>query len=161
MRPMMWSHGNQEDRFFHGYYDHYCFLPLYVFFIAASSYWSVTCARARSTAPSMPGRSWLCWLNDCDRSGHKSELSSVATPVFVSRWRMLLWCERNNVGYIVGIAKNKRLKRPHRTAATRCTRLLCRIGCQGALCLLISTTQPAVGIASGGSSPRSNTRLRQ
>ena len=24
-------HGNQEDRFFHGYYDHYCFLPLYVF----------------------------------------------------------------------------------------------------------------------------------
>ena len=35
---------------------------------AASSYWSVTCARARSTAPSMPGRSWLCWF--CDRSGH-------------------------------------------------------------------------------------------
>ena len=75
---------------------------------AASSYWSVTCARARSTAPSMPGRSWHCWLNDCDRSGHKSELSSVATPVFAAGG-MLLWCERNNVGYIVGIAKNKRL----------------------------------------------------
>ena len=24
-------HGNQQNRFFHGYYDHYCFLPLYVF----------------------------------------------------------------------------------------------------------------------------------
>ena len=24
-------HGRQEGRFFHGYYDHYCFLPLYVF----------------------------------------------------------------------------------------------------------------------------------
>ena len=24
-------HGQQEGRFFHGYYDHYCFLPLYVF----------------------------------------------------------------------------------------------------------------------------------
>ena len=27
-------HGNQEKRFFHGYYDHYCFLPLYVFHLA-------------------------------------------------------------------------------------------------------------------------------
>jgi len=27
------AHGNQERRFFHGYYDHYCFLPLYVFCI--------------------------------------------------------------------------------------------------------------------------------
>src|SRR2546426_7608446 len=24
-------HGNQEGRFFHGYYGHYCYLPLYIF----------------------------------------------------------------------------------------------------------------------------------
>ena len=101
-------HGNQEDRFFHGYYDHWTAFCLCMSFAAKISYWSVTCARARSTAPSMPGRSWLCWLNDCDRSGHKSELSIRGDSGFC-RWRMLLWCERNNVGYIVGIAKNKRL----------------------------------------------------
>ena len=93
-------HGNQEDR---TTTTAFCLCMSF----AASSYWSVTCARARSTAPSMPGRSWLCWLNDCDRSGHKSELSSVATPVFAAGG---CCCGASaTTCYIVGIAKNKRL----------------------------------------------------
>ena len=117
MRPMVWSPHNQEDRFFHGYYDHYCFLPLYVF-CRKQLLVSYQRARARSTAPSMPGRSWLCWLNDCDRSGHKFRIIFRGDSGFC-RWRMLLWCERNNVGYIVFQRQEQAPERPHRTAATR------------------------------------------
>ena len=46
-------HGTQEGRFFHGYYDHYCFLPLYVF---CGSQLLVSCLR-----PVMYGRFCRCW----------------------------------------------------------------------------------------------------
>ena len=106
-------HGNQENRFFHGYYKHYCFLPLYVFckeqllvsylrpskIDAARHAWAILALlvkRFRQTWPKVKiifrGDSGFC------------------------RWKMLSWCERPNVGYIVGIAKNKRLERlfvPH------------------------------------------------
>ena len=39
-------HGHQEGRFFHGYYDHYCFLPLYVF---ADGHLLVACLRPSKT----------------------------------------------------------------------------------------------------------------
>lgn len=99
-------HGNQEGRFFHGYYDHYCFLPLYVFcrnqllvsylrpskIDGARHAWAILALlvkRLRQTWPQVKvifrGDSGFC------------------------RWKMLSWCERNHVGYIVGIAKNKRL----------------------------------------------------
>ena len=39
-------HGDQEGRFFHGYYDHYCFLPLYVARSVAINCGSVICVRA-------------------------------------------------------------------------------------------------------------------
>ena len=74
---------------------------------------------------------------------------------------MLLWCERNNVGYIVGIAKNKRLNALTASAAiSRCTRLLCRIGCQGALVYWYPLRSRQLGSQATGSSPRSNTRLK-
>ena len=52
-------HGKQEGRFFHGYYDHYCFLPLYVFCRnqLLVSYLRPSLKETRSTAPSMPGPS--------------------------------------------------------------------------------------------------------
>jgi hypothetical protein len=99
-------HGKQEGRFFHGYYDHYCFLPLYVFcrnqllvsylrpskIDGARHAWAILALlvkRLRQTWPTVRiifrGDSGFC------------------------RWRMLSWCERHDVGYIVGIARNKRL----------------------------------------------------
>ena len=42
-------HGGQEGRFFHGYYDCYCYLPLYVMSSAAIICWSPNCARPTST----------------------------------------------------------------------------------------------------------------
>jgi hypothetical protein len=46
-------HGMQEGRFFHGYYDHYCFLPCMS--SVRINCWSVTCGPAGSMVPSMPG----------------------------------------------------------------------------------------------------------
>lgn len=99
-------HGRQQGRFFHGYYDHYCFLPLYVFcrdqllvsylrpskIDAAKHAWailSLLVKRLRSAWPKVKiifrGDSGFC------------------------RWRMLSWCDRHGIGYIVGIARNQRL----------------------------------------------------
>jgi hypothetical protein len=99
-------HGKQEGRFFHGYYDHYCFLPLYVFcrdqllvsylrpskIDAAKHAWAILALLVKRLRQAWPqvkiifrGDSGFC------------------------RWRMLSWCERHGVGYIVGLAKNARL----------------------------------------------------
>jgi hypothetical protein len=43
-------HGDQEKGEFHAYYDHYCYLPLYVF---ARPCWPACCGAAGSMAPSM------------------------------------------------------------------------------------------------------------
>ena len=48
-------HGQQEGRFFHGYHDHYCFLPLYVF--CGGNSWSAISDPATSTEPNTPCRS--------------------------------------------------------------------------------------------------------
>jgi hypothetical protein len=99
-------HGQQEGRFFHGYYGDYCFLPLYVFcgeqllvsylrpanIDAARHAWAVLrllVARLRQAWPQVKiifrGDSGFC------------------------RWRLLRWCEDHEVGYIVGLAKNPRV----------------------------------------------------
>lgn len=101
-------HGEQDGRFFHGFYRHYCFLPLYVFcghqllvsylrpsnIDGAKHSWAVLSLlvkRLRRTWPTVKiifrGDGGFC------------------------RWKMLRWCDRHEVGYIVGLAKNKRLNR--------------------------------------------------
>ena len=100
-------HGQQEGRFFHGYYDHYCFLPLYVF-----------CEEQLLVSYLRPSK--------IDGAKHSWAILSLLVKRFREEWpevkiiiradsgfcrhRMLTWCERNNVDYIIGIAKNKRLQ---------------------------------------------------
>jgi len=101
-------HGKQEGGFFHGYYDHYCFLPLYVFcgdqllvsYLRPSNVdgarhaWailSLLVARFRQTWPQVK----IVFRGDSGFCRHK----------------MLSWCERHDVGYIVGIAQNQRLNK--------------------------------------------------
>ena len=99
-------HGKQEGRFFHGYYDHYCFLPLYVFcgdrllvsylrpskIDAAKHAWAILALLVRRLRQAWPGVR-IVFRGD---SGF-------------CRYKMLRWCERHGVGYIVGLAKNARL----------------------------------------------------
>jgi hypothetical protein len=101
-------HGNQEKRFFHGYYDHYCFLPLYVF-----------CERQLLVAYLRPA--------DIDVAMHSSAILKLLVKRFrqvwpkvriifrgdsgFCRWKLMRWCDRNDVGYILGLARNAVLER--------------------------------------------------
>lgn len=99
-------HGHQEGRFFHGYYDCYCYLPLYVF-----------CGRHLLAAK-------LRRANADAAAGAVEEMARIVAQIR-GRWpriRILLradsgfcrealmaWCEKNRVDYVFGLARNKRL----------------------------------------------------
>ena len=101
-------HGKQEGRFFHGYYDHHCFLPLYVF-----------CGDELLTAYLRP--------SNIDASKHTRavlnllvrKLRAVWPDVRITirgdsgfcRWRLMRWCDSQGIGYVFGLAKNTVLER--------------------------------------------------
>jgi hypothetical protein len=101
-------HGEQEDRFFHGYYDQYCYLPLYIF-----------CGRQLLCAKLRPA-------NIDGAAGALEELERIVGQIR-ARWpgvRIMLradsgfcreelmgWCEREGIDYIFGLARNARLQR--------------------------------------------------
>ena len=113
-------HGEQEGRFFHGYYDHYCFLPLYVF---CGRHLLVSYLRRSNIDAAKHSWAILSLLVKALRQHWpKVEIIFRGDSGFC-RWKILRWCDHNRVGYIVGVAQNKRLKaRSARwidTAATR------------------------------------------
>ena len=99
-------HGHQEGRFFHGYYDTYCYLPLYVF-----------CGRHLLAAKLRPA-------NIDASAGSVEEIARIVAQIR-RRWpkvRILLradsgfarevlmtWCENNDVDFLLGLAKNSGL----------------------------------------------------
>jgi hypothetical protein len=101
-------HGHQEGRFFHGYYDGYCYLPLYIF-----------CGEHLLVAK-------LRRANIDGAAGAREEIERVIAQIR-RRWpttRILLradsgfareelmgWCEQNSVDYLFGLARNTRLQR--------------------------------------------------
>ena len=101
-------HGEQDGRFFHGYYRHYCFLPLYVF-----------CGHQLLVSYLRP--------SNIDGAKHSWAILSLLVKrlrqvwpkvriIFrgdggFCRWKMLRWCDHHEVGYIIGLAKNKCLNR--------------------------------------------------
>jgi hypothetical protein len=100
-------YGKQEDRFFHGYYGHYCYLPLYVF---CGDH--VLCARLR---PSNVGPA----------VGSKKEIERIVGQIRL-HWpavriilrgdsgfcvdELMTWCEQNKVDFVLGVARNKLLE---------------------------------------------------
>ncbi len=101
-------HGQQEGRFFHGYYGHYCYLPLYIF-----------CGES------------LLWAelrrSDIDASAGSVEALEAIVGRIRARWpeveiwiradsgfareAIMAWCEANEVQYVLGLARNQRLVR--------------------------------------------------
>ena len=110
-------HGGQEGRFFHGYYDHYCFLPLYVF---CGDQVLVSYLRPSKIDGAKHAWAILALLvKRLRRAWPRVRIVFRGDSGFCRR-RMLRWCERHDVKYIVGIARNKRLTalaRPWREAA--------------------------------------------
>ena len=99
-------HGFQEGRFFHGYYDHHCFLPLYVF---CGSQPLIAWLRPANIDGARGAWFALKWLVDELRAEWPEVRITWRADSGFCRWRMLRWSEQNNVDYIVGLAKNKRL----------------------------------------------------
>ena len=100
-------HGEQEGRFFHGYYGHYCYLPLYIF---CGEF--LLCARLRSS-------------NIDASAGSVAELQRIVAQIRsvwprvrivvrgdsgFCREELMAWCEAEGLAYLLGLAKNERLK---------------------------------------------------
>jgi Transposase DDE domain group 1 len=101
-------HGHQEGRFFHGYYDCYCYLPLYVF-----------CGRHLLAAKLRPA-------NIDASAGALEEVARIVAQIR-ARWpkvriilradsgfareALMTWCEANGIDFIFGLARNVRLTR--------------------------------------------------
>ena len=99
-------HGHQEGRFFHGYYDCYCYLPLYVF-----------CGRHLLAAK-------LRRSNIDASAGAVDEVARIVAQIR-ARWprveillradsgfardELMAWCEAHRVDYLFGLARNERL----------------------------------------------------
>jgi len=101
-------HGKQEGRFFHGYYDAYCYLPLYIFCGE-----HVLCARLRES-------------NHDAAFGSLAEIQRIVAQIRAAwpdvkiilrgdsgfcRNQLMSWCESHGVDYVFGLARNQRLRR--------------------------------------------------
>jgi hypothetical protein len=101
-------HGKQEDRFYHGFYDHYCYLPLYVF---AGEH--VLCARLRPSNldPSAGSRKEIARIVGQIRKAWPEVKITVRGDSGFCREELMAWCEANQVDYVLGLARNKLLER--------------------------------------------------
>jgi Transposase DDE domain group 1 len=99
-------HGEQEGRFFRAYYDHYCYLPLYVF-----------CGRHLLAAKLRPG-------NVDGAAGAVAEIARIVSQIRrcwpkvrillrgdsgFAREELMAWCEANRVHFLFGLQQNSRL----------------------------------------------------
>ena len=100
-------HGAQEGRFFHGYYDCYCYLPLYIFCGE-----ELLCAKLRRSNIDPSDGTLPEVERIVDRIREKwpeAEIILRADSGF-ARERIMKWCEDNGVDYVFGLAQNSRLK---------------------------------------------------
>ena len=101
-------HGHQEGRFFHGYYDEYCYLPLYIF-----SGDHLLCARLRASNidPAEGAVEELARIVGQLRSSWPEVRITIRADSGFSRDAIMTWCEQNRVEYVLGLARNARLER--------------------------------------------------
>ena len=101
-------HGNQEKRFFHGYYDHYCFLPLYVF---CGDQLLAAYLRPADIDGAKHSRAILKLLVQRIRQAWPNVRIIFRGDSGFCRWRLMRWCDKHDVGYIIGLARNAVLAR--------------------------------------------------
>lgn len=99
-------HGQQEGRFFHGYYDQYCYLPLYVF---CGDQLLVPYLRPSNIDASKHTGAILKLLVKRLREAFPNTRLILRGDSGFCRWRLMRWCDRNDVGYVLGLARNNRL----------------------------------------------------
>jgi hypothetical protein len=100
-------HGTQERAEFHAYYDHHCYLPLYVFCGQAM----LACYLRRSRIDGAKNATALIKLLVARlRQVWPEAKIIVRGDSGFCRQRLLRWCERSGVSYIIGLARNARLE---------------------------------------------------
>lgn len=99
-------HGQQEGRAFHAYYGDWCFLPLYVF---CGEQLLVSYLRPSNQDAAQHAWAVLKLLVTRLRQAWPQVKLIVRADSGFCRWRMLRWCDRHQVDYLLGLAKNARL----------------------------------------------------
>ncbi len=100
-------HGRQEGRFFHGYYDHYCFLPLYVM---CGESLLVSYLRPSNIDGAHHAAAIIKLLVERLRQAWPTVRITLRADSGFCRTILLSWCERNGVDYVIGLARNSRLQ---------------------------------------------------
>jgi hypothetical protein len=101
-------HGKQEGRFFHGYYAHYCYLPLYIFCGE-----QILCARLREANQDAAAGS----LQEIQRIAMQIKAAWPAVKIILRgdsgfcRNALMSWCENNDVDFVFGLARNPKLRK--------------------------------------------------
>jgi Transposase DDE domain group 1 len=99
-------HGHQEGRFFHGYYDCYCYLPLYVF--CGRHLLAATLRRSNIDASAGALAVVERIVSQIRARWPRVEILLRADSGF-ARDELMAWCEANRVDYLFGLARNERL----------------------------------------------------
>jgi hypothetical protein len=118
-------HGHQERRFFHGYYDHHCFLPLYVF---CGDELLVSYLRPSDIDAAKHARAVLKLLVRRLRAAWPEVGITIRGDSGFCRWRTMRWCDSNGIGYVLGLARNPALQRQARDEIERAERQYRRSG---------------------------------
>ena len=106
-------HGNQEGRFFHAYYGDYCYLPLYIFI-------GDQLVGARLRPSNIDGAAGA--VEEVTRIVEQLRRVWPGVKIIVRgdsgfcREALMNWCEQHQVDYVLGLAKNRRLRKKLGTA---------------------------------------------
>ncbi len=101
------THGKQEGRFFHGYYDHHCFLPLYVF---CGDELVTAYLRPSNIDAAKHARPVLKLLARALRAVWPEVKITIRADSGFCRRKLMRWCDSHGIGYVLGLAKNPVLK---------------------------------------------------
>jgi hypothetical protein len=99
-------HGQQEGRFFHGYYDGYCYLPLYIF---CGQHLLVAKLRRSNIDASAGAAEEVARLAEQIRARWPKVRILLRADSGFARDELMAWCEAHGVDYLFGLARNKRL----------------------------------------------------
>lgn len=119
-------HGHQEGRSFHGYYDQYCFLPLYVF---CGDELVTAYLRPSKIDAAKHARALLNLLVRRLREAWPGAKITLRADSGFCRWRLMRWCDSHGVGYVLGLARNVVLERQAADAIMEAERRFRRTGC--------------------------------
>jgi hypothetical protein len=101
-------HGHQEQRFFHGFYNHYCYLPLYM--VCGEHLLGVRLRPANIDASAGALEEIERVVKQIRKSWPEVKIILRADSGFC-REPLMSWCEANEVDYVFGFARNERLRR--------------------------------------------------